>query len=146
ALSLLCRLFKPLLSAAYRFDRLIHRMSGLEDPESGDAAALSEEIRSVVDEGERDGLLESRARTMIHRVMALQEEDVAAVMTPRTEMVCINENTTLEEARRKLFEAGHSRVPVIGESPDDLIGILYAKDLLNCTSEDGKEPKLADIV
>ena len=51
-------------------------------------------------------------------------------MTPRTEMMCVAADCTLEEARVSLIEAGHSRMPVIGDSTDDVLGILYAKDLL----------------
>ena len=62
--------------------------------------------------------------------MELQDEDVAAIMTPRTEMVCVDVESSLDEARWRLIESGHSRVPVIGESTDDILGLLYAKDLL----------------
>lgn len=67
---------------------------------------------------------------MIERVMEFQDEDVGAVMTPRTDMLCVRADATLDEARRELVESGHSRMPVIGESTDDILGILYAKDLL----------------
>jgi CBS domain containing-hemolysin-like protein len=67
---------------------------------------------------------------MIRRVMELQDEDVGAIMTPRTEMHCVPVDCTLEEARQLLIDSGHSRMPVIGDSTDDVIGMLYAKDLL----------------
>src|SRR5262249_2977933 len=95
-----------------------------------DAAVVGDEIRAVVDEGRREGVIESDAGQMIHRVMELQDEDVAAIMTPRTEMFCIDVESSLDEARLKLIESGHSRVPVIGESTDDILGLLYAKDFL----------------
>ncbi len=133
---------KPLVSLAYEVDKVMHRLKGLEEPTESDAATLTEEIRTVVDEGQRGGILESEARTMIHRVMELQKEDVAAVMTPRTEMVCIGSDATLNEARELLIDAGHSRVPVIGESPDDIIGVLYAKDLLKYFHTNGEPDKL----
>ena len=67
---------------------------------------------------------------MIDRVMELHDEDAAAVMTPRTDMICLRVDASLEDARRQLLEAGHTRVPVIGETTDDIVGILYAKDIL----------------
>ncbi|NOX55822.1 MAG: HlyC/CorC family transporter [Planctomycetes bacterium] len=82
---------------------------------------------------------------MIHRVIKLQDEDAAAIMTPRTDMVCIPADCTLEEARQRLLEAGHSRVPVIGKSPDDILGILYAKDLLKYTRAATDGTKLTEI-
>jgi putative hemolysin len=144
ALMTACR---PLLAAARVLDTLAHRLSGVEQPPEGDAATLTEEIRSVVDEGHLEGLLESGARTMIHRVMELQKEDVAAVMTPRTEMVTISADATLEEARRIFLEAGHSRIPLIGETTDDIVGVLYAKDLLRyLDATNGRAQNLREIV
>lgn len=123
-------LFAPALWLARILDHAAHRLAGRGNPEEDDASVINEEIRTVVDEGEKEGLVGSDASAMIYRVMELQDEDVGAIMTPRTEMYCINVESSLEEARLKLIEAGHSRIPVIGESTDDIQGILYAKDLL----------------
>lgn len=128
---------RPVISICERLDRLVHRVAGRDLPVDGDAATITEEIRSVVEEGQREGVLESEARTMIHRVMELRKDDTAAIMTPRTDMVCIRVDATLEEARERLLTAGHSRIPVIGESTDDIIGILYAKDLLQYLHKNG---------
>ncbi|MCH7687920.1 MAG: DUF21 domain-containing protein, partial [Planctomycetes bacterium] len=135
---------KPMLKVLYGFDRLIHRLAGMQEPpRHGGQSDLTDEIRSVVDEGKREGVLEPEAGTMIHRVMELQEEDTAAIMTPRTEMNCISVDSTLEEARTRLLELGHSRIPVIGETTDDIIGLLYAKDLLkHLNSTNDKTVKL----
>jgi len=129
-LSLLTLVLAPVSMIVGQLDRLCHRIAGRPEPVSGDLAALSDEIRSVVDEGQRGGRIETSARAMIHRVMELRDEDVAEVMTPRTDMVCLRADASLEDARRQLLEAGHTRVPVVGENTDDIVGILYAKDLL----------------
>ena len=70
-------------------------------------------------------------------------------MTPRTDMDCVLADCTLEEARQQLIESGHSRMPVIGDSTDDVIGILYAKDLLKALEPQrtgGPIPVLRDII
>lgn len=120
----------PIIRLLREFDKLAHRLLGFEPPESDDSDTITDEIRTVVDEGQREGLLESSARTMIHRVMELQDVDVADIMTPRTAMVCIPADASLETARQVFLEQGHSRVPVIGKTTDDIVGMLYAKDLL----------------
>ncbi len=120
----------PLLWIADQLDRYVHHLAGRAEPQTDDASVLEEDIRSVVEEGEREGVLESGSTAMISRVMQLQDEDVAAIMTPRTEMHCVPVDCTLEEARVRLIESGHSRMPVIGDSTDDIVGLLYAKDLL----------------
>lgn len=139
----------PALWLARILDHAAHRLAGRGNPEEDDASVINEEIRTVVDEGEKEGLVGSDASAMIYRVMELQDEDVGAIMTPRTEMYCINVQSTLEEARLKLIEGGHSRIPIIGDSTDDIQGILYAKDLLKALAPElvGTSPStLKDIL
>lgn len=121
---------RPALWIATLLDRYAHHFAGRAEPQADDHSILEEDIRSVVEEGEREGVLEQGSTAMIRRVMQLQDEDVGAIMTPRTDMKCVPVDCTLEEARRLLIESGHSRMPAIGDSADDVLGILYAKDLL----------------
>ncbi len=144
---LLRKAASPFLKIAGKFDQLSHRVAGVPEPATGTLPNLTQEILSVVDEGQREGIIEPQARTMIHRVMELQQEDVASIMTPRTEMHVLQEETPLENARNELLEGGHSRVPVVGETTDDIIGILYAKDLLrHIHNTNGHAVSLKDIV
>ena len=130
---------RPLLTLVQKLDRVVHRLSGVPEPDLGDAATLTEEILTVVDEGQREGVLESEARTMIQRVMELHDDDAAGIMTPRTEMVVIQAETSLEDARDRMLTDGYSRVPVIGDSTDDIVGVLNAKDLLKHLPQNGAE-------
>jgi CBS domain containing-hemolysin-like protein len=147
-LELLIRITGPYLSLARRIDGFMHRLWGLKEPGETKVESLSREIKSVVELGQREGILAAHSRRMIERVIALQQEDVASVMTPRTDMDCVDGTASLNEARRHMMEAGHSRMPVIGTSTDDIVGILYAKDLLHHLT-DGMgdiQPGLKDIV
>lgn len=140
-------LMTPLTVLARKLDRLFHRVAGLPEPGKSDAATLTEEIRSVVDEGQREGLIEAKAGTMIQRVIELHDEDIGSVMTPRTDMITIRADATIEDARRRFIEAGHSRVPVVGESIDDIVGVLYAKDLLTQLADDSiRDRPVRDLV
>ncbi|MFG0296496.1 MAG: hemolysin family protein [Maioricimonas sp. JB045] len=121
---------RPLRNPAVWIDTIIHRMAGRQDPAPETLESFTDELQSVVNEGEREGILESRAGRMLQRVMELRQEDVTAVMTPRTDIVTIPSTGTLEEARRILLDSGHSRIPVIGENSDDILGLLYTRDLL----------------
>lgn len=97
--------------------------------------ALEEEILSVAEEGGRDGLLASRDIDMIGSIITFGETRVSEVLTPRTEMVCLDVDEDFEVSLRKAIECGHSRIPVYQESQDNIIGNLYVKDLLkhpNC--------------
>lgn len=140
------RLTTPLRVMSQRIDTFVHRMAGRQDPTPENLETLTEEIQSVVDEGEREGILESRAGKMIHRVMELRQEDVRAVMTPRTDILTIQVDVSLEEARRQLLDAGHSRVPVVEGSADNIVGILYARDLLEHVGNGDEKTNLREIV
>jgi putative hemolysin len=136
------------VSAVRRIDAFMHRLWGQKEPAGHTSESLLREIESVVDLGQHEGILAPQARRMIERVIAAQQEDVAAVMTPRTEMECIPATASLEEARQVMVTGGHSRMPVIGSSPDDIIGILYAKELLRHLSTVNGDPPLSlkDVV
>lgn len=130
-LSVLITLTAPVWKGADAVDKLVHRIAGLPDPDTSAAhSILEDELRTVVDEGRRVGVLEPNASRMIHRVVDLQTEDVAAIMTPRTEMVTIAASTPLDEALDMVVEQSYSRIPITGQSIDDIVGVLYARDLL----------------
>ncbi len=101
----------PLIWFAWKIDAFSHRLAGIEENKNGRESYINEEILSVVEEGERGGILESEAGKMIQRVMELQDEDVAAIMTQRMDMEYISVNATLDEALLKFIDVGHSRIP-----------------------------------
>ncbi len=136
------------VAAVRRIDAFMHRLWGLKEPSGHTNDSLLREVESVVELGQREGILAPQARRMIERVIAAQQEDVAAVMTTRTEMACIPATATLEEARQVMVAEGHSRMPVIGASADDIVGILYAKELLKHMSAENGDQNLTlkDVV
>ena len=146
---LTCTVGVPVWTAALQLDKIVHRVFGLPEPDSDAAASLlTEELLTVVDEGRREGVIQSNASTMIHRVVDLQTEDVAAIMTPRTDMVTIDAELPLNSAFLQMVGNGFSRVPVIRDGIDDIIGILYARDLLAYAIETKVTPEkqtVADI-
>ena len=91
------------------------------------------ELRELVDLAEQRGVVEHGERQMIHSVFALGDTIAREVMVPRTEMVWIEEGKTLSQALALFLRSGFSRIPVIGESVDDVLGVLYLKDLIRRT-------------
>jgi putative hemolysin len=89
-----------------------------------------EELRTLVDVGASEGVVEREEREMIHKVFELEDTLVRSVMVPRTDMVCLDVETPREEILPALREHLHSRVPVYEGSIDVIVGILYTKDLL----------------
>ena len=94
-----------------------------------------DEIEQLVKIGEESGALEASERRMIDGIIDFDETRVHEIMIPRTDMIAIEADSTLEEAVKIFIEEGHSRIPVYEESPDNIIGILYVKDTLKNLSE-----------
>ena len=90
----------------------------------------TEELRTLVDVGVREGVVERDEREMIHKALELEDILVKAVMVPRPDMFCLELSTPPQEIFRALRENLHSRVPVYAESIDQIVGILYTRDLL----------------
>jgi putative hemolysin len=89
-----------------------------------------EELRTLVDVGASEGVVEREEREMIHKVFQLEDTQVRAVMIPRTDMFCLDVSTPRSEILPALREQLHSRVPVYEGSLDVIVGVLYTKDLL----------------
>jgi CBS domain containing-hemolysin-like protein len=89
------------------------------------------ELRELVDLAEQRGVVEHGEREMIHSVFALGDTIVREVMVPRTEMVWIEAHKTVRQALALFLRSGFSRIPVVGENLDDVLGIIYLKDLVH---------------
>jgi CBS domain containing-hemolysin-like protein len=87
------------------------------------------ELRELVDLAEASQVIESGERAMIHSVFELGDTIVREVMVPRTDVVFIEHYKTLRQAMSLALRSGFSRIPVIGENLDDIIGVAYLKDL-----------------
>ncbi|MEO1584972.1 MAG: hemolysin family protein [Planctomycetota bacterium] len=125
---------RPLIKG---LDEAIRRLTGAEDRNGHDAQA---EILSVVEESEAEGQLDEAERIMIEGVVGFRTSTVENIMTPRTEIDAIEINDDLLAIERRVKEIGHSRIPVYRDSLDDIVGILYAKDLLHWLTEPGRQP------
>ncbi|SCL17380.1 Hemolysin, contains CBS domains [Micromonospora nigra] len=103
--------------------------------------ATQVELRELVDLAEQRGVVEHGERQMIHSVFALGDTIAREVMVPRTEMVWIERHKTLAQALALFLRSGFSRIPVIGESVDDVLGVLYLKDLIRRTQGGAPEDR-----
>lgn len=119
----------PLVWGAQLFDAILHRAVGRE-PQEVDEQAIEEEIRTIVSEGHRGGLLEDEAREMIEGVIDLGDAYVSQIMTPRTDMHMLQVDLPWDELMAEVIESGHTRIPVYDKTRDDIVGLLYSKDLL----------------
>ncbi|MDX3849395.1 hemolysin family protein [Streptomyces sp. AK02-01A] len=95
--------------------------------------ASEAELRAMVDLAEQESLIEDDERRMVHSVFELGDTLVREVMVPRTDLVCIERYKTIRQALTLALRSGFSRIPVTGENEDDMVGIVYLKDLVRKT-------------
>ncbi len=93
-----------------------------------------EDLNEMLDGAHQSGLVDADAASMIRGVFETSQLQVRDIMVPRAQMVILEREWPLEKLLREVVEAGHSRFPVIGDSRDEIVGILLAKDLLRFTS------------
>lgn len=115
------------------FSRLLIALTNAVTPGKGfrDGPFESEsELRDLVDMARDNRLIEADERAMIHSVFELGDTFTREVMVPRTDMVAIDEDRVARQAMKLFLRSGFSRIPVTGESLDDVRGILYLKDVI----------------
>ena len=95
--------------------------------------ASEAELRALVDLAEKESLIEDEERRMVHSVFELGDTLVREVMVPRTDLVVIERAKTIRQALTLALRSGFSRIPVAGENEDDIVGIVYLKDLVRKT-------------
>jgi len=124
---LLARLLSPIRRALGAFTRLVVRVVPRRQEEP---VITEEEIRTLVDVGHEEGVVERGEREMIHRVFELGETTVGEIMVPRTDIFAVEVSTPSEELLAELRTHPHHRVPVFEETMDHIIGVLSTKELL----------------
>jgi len=107
------------------------------------------ELREVVDLAQQSGVVADDERRMIQSVFELGDTPAREVMVPRTEMVWIESDKNAGQATSLAVRSGHSRIPVIGENVDDVVGVVYLKDLVQQTYHSvngGSDTQIADVL
>ena len=127
-LDLLGRVLGPVVALLTGITRAVTRTLG-EDV-NAEAQITAEELRLIVVRGGEQGILEAEEEQMINAVIELGDRRIHEVMVPRTAILGLRAEATFDDAIDLIVEGGHSRVPVYEDSIDEVIGILYAKDLL----------------
>lgn len=105
-----------------------------------------EEIKTLVDAGSEEGVLEDEEKEMIYSVMRFGDTVAREVMVPRIDIVALSVEATLEEALDIIISAGHSRIPMYRGTIDEIEGVLYAKDLLKVWRNGEKPTSLQSLL
>ncbi|MFP3936957.1 MAG: hemolysin family protein [Phycisphaerae bacterium] len=120
----------PLLAAMQALSVPIRRLTGAEENHEDNGEEVRQEILQAASEGRAEGSVNAEEAEMIEAVVEFSEIQAGQIMTPRTDVFALPADTPWPEACEKVFDAGHTRVPVYQQDIDNIIGVLYAKDLL----------------
>ena len=126
------KMLAPFVFIVNGLSKLLVRAIGGKPLEKG-KFVTEEELKTLIAIGQEEGVLEKEEGQMLTSVMDLGERTVREIMTPRVDMFCIDIETPLSELLAIVSEQGHSRVPVYEENQDNIIGVIYAKDLLRAS-------------
>ncbi|MDY6866996.1 MAG: hemolysin family protein [Chloroflexota bacterium] len=122
-------LFSPLSS-------LVMSILGPNANQAGMASMTEEDLKNWVEVGQPEGSLEKGEREMIYSIFQFGDTLAKEIMVPRIDVLAMDINDTLGEARATLVRVGHSRVPVYEDTVDNVVGLLYAKDLLSIRQDE----------
>lgn len=125
---------KPLIKILIWISKFIGRLLGIE-LEDETLMITEEDIISFVNVGEAEGIIEEDEKEMIHSIVGFGETSAKEVMTPRTAMLAFEGNKTIDDIWHEMVDNGFSRIPVYEDTIDNILGVLYIKDIMNCIKD-----------
>lgn len=136
----------PIVWLTYNLSKLLLRMVGITLSSSA-APITEEEIIDLIDTGEEEGVIQEQEREMIHSIFEFGDLRVRDVMIPRVDMNALKHTAKMSDALKMVVKTGHSRIPVYGKDRDDIVGLIYAKDLLDKLGDENiNEMPLKDLI
>lgn len=119
----------PIIAALTFITKSIIRIFGGQIVRSG-PFVTEDELRMLVDVSQEEGVLEEDEKEIIHNVFEFADTTVRSIMVPRIDMITVEADAPVDEAVGVILQGGQSRIPVYSDTIDNIIGVLYAKDLL----------------
>ena len=131
-------LLRPVTYVLSPFDPIVRRLAG--EPQQADGEdELTDEVMSVVEEHDEGKHVDDVQKDMLEAVFELRSTTAGEIMTPRTDVVGIPVAADLQKVKATILEEGFSRYPVYGRNLDDIVGVLYAKDMLRFLGDTGDQ-------
>ncbi len=139
------KIFSPLVRFLSISTNGIVRLLGF-NPHADEETVTEEEIRMMVDVGGEKGVIEDVQKEMINNIFEFDDLDAGDIMTHRTDMTAVELNDPITDAVNLSIEYGYSRIPVFDDDPDNIVGIVYIKDLLKFVGKDLIDTSLKDVM
>ncbi len=121
--------FEPLIRIFIGMSNLIMRLARIQ-PTKRSPLITEEELRLMIEVGREEGVLSEQERKMLHRIFEFGDITVSDVMIPKEKMITVNIRASQDELMHVFVEEGHARLPIYEQSPDNIVGIMFARDLL----------------
>ena len=129
----------PILYILQLYDGFVRRLAGVTKATPEDQQdQMQEEFLEDLEQRRMEGAVDEEEQEMIENVLEFRERTAAEIMTPRTDLIAVDVHADLATVLDRIRQAGHSRIPVYEGTIDNVVGLIYAKDLL---SEIGKPPE-----
>ena len=144
-LLVLRRVMFPAIWLMQRLDVPIRRLTGIGEREANNGDSAKQDILQAASDGQAEGSVDADEVEMIESVMEFGDTHAAEIMTPRTDIVALDAKTPWQEAVERIVDAGHTRVPVYTGDIDNIVGVLYAKDMLHLSGA-GQSAPIGDLV
>lgn len=129
------KIFAPFVKILSVSTNAVVRLLGY-NPHADEETLTEEEIRMMVDVGGEKGVIEDVQKEMINNIFEFDDLDAGDIMTHRTDMTAVDANDPIMDVVKTAIESGYSRIPVFDDDPDNIIGIIYVKDLLRYIGTD----------
>jgi CBS domain containing-hemolysin-like protein len=130
-LQLFYRIFKPFIWLLMKSSNVLIRSIGITPVQRSEMVHTAEEFEYLVAEGAKSGALDKTEQELIASIFDFSDTDAKEIMVPRTDVVAIEYNTPRDGLIRKVIDEGYSRMPVYKGSLDNIVGIIYTKDLIS---------------
>jgi putative hemolysin len=128
------------------FDRLRRERPAPERSADEEEEDNNDDIQALIDVGEEEGILEEEESELIHSIIEFGDTRVNEVMTPRTEIVALPITATVREVRDVIIESKYSRLPVYRDQIDNIEGLIYVRDLLQCWTEGREDEGISQLL
>ncbi len=128
------------------FDRARKKEQIQENGEEDTEEDSSDNIQAFIDVGEAEGILEEEEGELIHSILEFGDRRVSEVMTPRPDIVAVPNTVPAREARDIMIESKYSRLPVYRDEIDNVEGLIYVRDLLQCWADEKDNEPIAPLV
>jgi putative hemolysin len=133
-LMIISRVEYPVVAALEKISSFILKRGGSEVADT----LMEDEFRTLIDAGSREGVVNAAQKELINRIFELGDKPATDIMVPRVDMFCLPVNMPLDEIVSEVVKARHERIPVYAGDRDDIIGILFARDLLTAAIQTKK--------